>query len=84
MEQSHADSINRLLLVLDGGPQGAGDVVEASKPPARRRPAPDRSWMPDGGPQRASDEVVEASEPPARRRPTSDRSRPGCRTADRK
>ena len=67
MEQSRADSINRLLLVLNGGPQGAGDhdVVEACEPPARRRPTPDRSRIPDGGLQSASDEVVEASEPPA-------------------
>jgi hypothetical protein len=55
----------------DSGPQSADDeVVEASEPPAHRRPIPDRSRMPDGGPQRADDEVVEASEPPAYRRPT--------------
>jgi len=42
--------------------------------PARRRPTPGRSRMPDGGPQSADDGVVEASELPARRRPTPGRS----------
>ena len=61
------------------GPQSAEDgVVEASELPARRRPTPGRSRMPDGGPQSADDGVVEASELPARRAPHP--AGAGCRT----
>ena len=65
--------------------RGRGEPGLAS-PPAHRRPTPDRSRMPDGGPQSADDDVVQANDsatsPPApHRRPTPSRVGRGAGSA---
>ncbi len=51
------------------------DAYEASELPARRRLAPGRSRLPDGGPQSAEDDADEAGELTARSSPSTSWSR---------